>query len=810
MAAEQWRLHPSFDGNIERIIDTPDYTYFLSLSQLYSPGQGDHGQKYKSLFRYDKGSDEMIGLNSQNLLTENVVQIAEYNPEKKYLMAVYDNGNIDLVYDNGDVVNIPGFMFAEDFEKTANTISFYPAANEAYIATDFGFVVIDDSKGEIDRSSNFRSPVNTAARLGDKIFVGKDDGLYVADFSKHLLPEDLRKVDGTQYVKSLTKFQDRLYMLQGENRDGGLAYVELRNNEPVVSPWALGTIVDVEFGKDALVVSAPEIILCIDSKYDVIQYNRRPEDNYKHIAGWKPGEFWMDNGRDGIQQLRASKDDSGAANWTVTKDNFRPNAATVFKATDMVYHPEYGMLVRNRGISPVFSYYDVQAVDLLCSYKNGEWTPLSPAYYGLTLASRQWNPAGIAVDPNNRDYVYSGSVFNGLMRLNLSDSSDFLRMGRQGDPANGQQGFFGIRPDFQSWSDFCLFSAPVFDTYGNMWMGSFDRDKSAAKVNSLELWYWTPSDRALTKDANSVVIPKCLNIESSEVSPTMRVTPLRSSASRNILIYSSGNWGGGLLLIDHKGTIENQGDDEITSIKTFVDQDGVAVPYSYINMLLEDTSTGRVWAGTDVGVFHFMPADIIKTGGRVTRIKVARNDGTNLADYLLDGVSVNSITVDNTGRKWFGTAGGGIVITSSDGTDVLKSYTTDNSELPDNAIYGICYNPENNSMMVSTDKGLAELFLTTSAVGSGSSQIKAYPNPVRPDYYGYVTIEGLADNALVKIVDASGNLIKELGFAAGGEITWNVTNLNNKRVPGGVYYILASGAPDSDNFSAAAKILVVN
>lgn len=49
-----------------------------------------------------------------------------------------------------------------------------------------------------------------------------------------------------------------------------------------------------------------------------------------------------------------------------------------------------------------------------------------------------------------------------------------------------------------------------------------------------------------------------------------------------------------------------------------------------------------------------------------------------------------------------------------------------------------------------------------------------------------------------------------MGFAAGGEARWDVTNLNSKRVPGGVYYVMASGSPDGDSFSAVAKILVVN
>ncbi len=57
--------------------------------------------------------------------------------------------------------------------------------------------------------------------------------------------------------------------------------------------------------------------------------------------------------------------------------------------------------------------------------------------------------------------------------------------------------------------------------------------------------------------------------------------------------------------------------------------------FAYILSVFEDASTGLVWLGLDKGVVNFRPADIIRTGGRVNRIKVSRNDGTNLADYLL-------------------------------------------------------------------------------------------------------------------------------------------------------------------------------
>jgi hypothetical protein len=136
--------------------------------------------------------------------------------------------------------------------------------------------------------------------------------------------------------------------------------------------------------------------------------------------------------------------------------------------------------------------------------------------------------------------------------------------------------------------------------------------------------------------------------------------------------------------------------------------------------------------------------------------------------------------------------------------------TTDNSDLPDNTIYAMAYNTSNNALMISTASGLCEYYLSGSSSTSSSSDVRVYPNPVRPEYFGYVTIDNLPDDAVVKITDTAGNLIKELGYSSMGECIWDVTNLSHKRVPAGVYLVLASNGPDADSFSQVSKILVVN
>ena len=153
------------------------------------------------------------------------------------------------------------------------------------------------------------------------------------------------------------------------------------------------------------------------------------------------------------------------------------------------------------------------------------------------------------------------------------------------------------------------------------------------------------------------------------------------------------------------------------------------------------------------------------------------------------------------------------------GTDFLQSLllymgelTVSNSYIPSDIVYTVAYNPDNNSLLMSTEHGIAEFYPSggSSQDNDGENTLTVYPNPVRPDYLGWVTIENLPDNSIVKITDAGGNLVKELGFAENGTVKWDVTNAEMKRVRSGVYYIFASPGSDSENTSAKGKILVIN
>lgn len=112
--------------------------------------------------------------------------------------------------------------------------------------------------------------------------------------------------------------------------------------------------------------------------------------------------------------------------------------------------------------------------------------------------------------------------------------------------------------------------------------------------------------------------------------------------------------------------------------------------------------------------------------------------------------------------------------------------------------------------MISSEAGLCELNFDDAANQVTSSDVYAYPNPVRPEYLGYVTVTGLEDGSIVKIADAAGNVVREIGPAANGKVQWDVCNARLDRVASGVYFVLASSGVEGGSFNEVTKILVVN
>ena len=93
---------------------------------------------YSSLFVYDKESDEIEAWNRRNRLSGNTIQRVAYNPSNDCLIVVYSDSNIDFIYGNGDVINVPGIVNASiTFSKKVNGINIDQEKDRVYFATDF-------------------------------------------------------------------------------------------------------------------------------------------------------------------------------------------------------------------------------------------------------------------------------------------------------------------------------------------------------------------------------------------------------------------------------------------------------------------------------------------------------------------------------------------------------------------------------------------------------------------------------------------------------------------------------------------------
>ena len=234
---------------------------------------------------------------------------------------------------------------------------------------------------------------------------------------------------------------------------------------------------------------------------------------------------------------------------------------------------------------------------------------------------------------------------------------------------------------------------------------------------------------------------------------------------------------------------EDNSEERLNAFTSFVNEDGTEVSVGAVRCAAEDKD-GNIWIGTSAGPLLLDPNQITASAPTFTQVKVPRNDGTNYADYLLSGIDVSCIAVDGANRKWFGTKKNGIYLISEDNLSEKHHFTTLNSPLLSNGIESIAINEKTGEVFIGTDKGLCSYMSDSSTPNESmtSDNVWAYPNPVKPDYTGLITIVGLSQNADVKILTSNGRIVNE-GKSNGGTYTWNGYDVNGKKVASGIYMV---------------------
>jgi hypothetical protein len=222
---------------------------------------------------------------------------------------------------------------------------------------------------------------------------------------------------------------------------------------------------------------------------------------------------------------------------------------------------------------------------------------------------------------------------------------------------------------------------------------------------------------------------------------------------------------------------------------------------------------GDVWVGTEQGIVIF------ECGGSAFdpaicqgTLRPVEQDG--FLGFLLETEDVTTIAVDGANRKWVGTQNG-VFLLSPDGREELARFTTGNSPLLDNAVIDIAVNPLNGEVWIGTQRGI--ISYQADAVEEGAThaaEIEVYPNPVRPEYEGPITIRGLPRDAEVKITDVNGRLVFET-IAQGGQAIWDGRDYTGRKVASGVYLIFSSSNSSFAGFdgrsdAASGKIVFIH
>jgi hypothetical protein len=262
--------------------------------------------------------------------------------------------------------------------------------------------------------------------------------------------------------------------------------------------------------------------------------------------------------------------------------------------------------------------------------------------------------------------------------------------------------------------------------------------------------------------------------------------------------------GGGLFVF------ENNGIDEIPEAEpenSALTDDTNTLISNEVYSIAEDNN-GFIWVGTQNGVaVYFNPSVCFDDEPFYARRIVVSGDRQDELGYLLNNETVTAIAVDGADRKWLGTEKSGVFLVSSDGTRQIHHFTRQNSPLLSNTISDIAIEPETGEVFFGTSVGVVSFRGDATASRSGFNNVYVFPNPVRENYDGPVTVTGLIKDSIVKITDISGNLVYEtVSLGRTGYMGW--TKFKRQRVQTGIYLVFISSADGSETH--IAKLMFIH
>ncbi len=749
----EWRLHVPAKRALD-VVRTTDKVF-----TAYQNG----------ISEYDVSAQELSTWDVVTGLSDIIVTCLGHSSTNDAVFVGYENGNIDRILGN-KVTNIPAIKLAE-IQGSKEIFKIVEHEGFLYFATGFGIVKIDPVKSEVRDTyypTNGNSAVLDVSFRNDTIFALTETRMYVGNINNVALADPAQWVIdprvpflATNVYKEMEQVNGELYVLyRNELLYGGDSVYRITQTD-------LQSVIFEDFTMEISAIDVVNNQLAVHYAGATILYDAAYVD--QTIFGGYPfgtprvnrmveknGVYWLAD--DGFGLVRFD-------NGLIDNLTFSGPPKGAFYAMDW----SRGKLVvacggasgnaptyRNNG---VYTFED-EAWGLYDDVNTNEWVP-----------GRIWDYLDVSIDPNDKDrFAVASWSFTPLTLIDEGAGTiDTLTPNNSPlMPTN-----IGIGAS--------LISALEYDVRGNLWI-----------LNGA-----TPEPlKVLTKDNEWQVFN--LGNEATGKFPQKLVIDNEENKWFSFI-------DGGLYGYNDNSTPTDLSDDEMIKLNTGVNTG--ALPSNTVTAIAVDLDN-EVWIGTDNGFAVLYNAENAfgASAGEYNaqRIKVEFEGNV---EFVLGTTSIRDIEVDGANRKWMGTDNSGLILLSADGLEIIDQFTKDNSPLISNTILDLQLDHNTGELFIVTDKGLIS-YRTDASEGKGrnNEDVVVFPNPVRPDFTGMITMQGIQSDSDIKITDASGNLVYKT-TSNGGTAVWDGNTLNGDRVSTGVYLIWT--APNEGKGREVGKVLVV-
>lgn len=752
IAVGQWRSHFNYQ-----------YMRGVQASGRYVFAAADKG-----MMRYDRASGTTELLDKTTGLTDVDIATFAFDSVSGTLVIAYTNSNVDLVQD-GQTINVGDIRRSTTLtgDKSIHSIRFHDG--KVYLNCAFGIVVVNLQKAEISETY-YLGNVNDLAFLPDTIVAATNGGLRFAPLGVNLAVPDHWSHDTTsllvgKVVKRLETCNATLLALAYDydtagGTDSSVGTVYHGTFSTSFAPLVSDKIVSMRCHGHTLMVATDHQLLlyeqglsAVPQTFDDISWMSM---SITDVDMDNAGSLWFAHMWAGLVEydLHGNKDINGRT----------PNGPVSDNAYRLLPWKERMMLCPGgRNTTYASLYLPAQ----LSIFDHEKWSTLPSRSVLDTLH----DIVDVAVNPADPREWLAASWGHGIVRIVDGEVKEVYNEG------NTDGAITATRTD--KWRSVRT-GAVVFDAGGTAWILNSLADHAVVSRSPEGKW-------------SSYEVPNML--------ADMDVDKLVFDSIRGYLWFAGR---ANRLYVFHTE------DGKVQS--AYVNpNNGSKVKTASINCFVQDQD-GDLWLGTNKGIKKIYDGyKAFDNGGHgevapCTATNILFSEG-GIVEYLMAYENVTCMAVDGGNRKWVGTAGGGLYLLSANGLRQLEHFTATNSPLLSNKIISVAVNPVSGEVFIGTDQGLQSYRGTAvNATSQNSSDIYAFPNPVKPGYAGNIAIKGFSRNALVHITDAAGHTVFST-MAHGGQALWNGRTNSGDRVATGVYFVFASDVAGGTR--AVTKILFI-